>query len=75
MSELQNKIKERLSFYIENDNLTNNDIVQLIEHLGSYLNLKTIPKYAKDNKIVYNTAKKYREKTVLFGIKFIIDNQ
>lgn len=69
-----NTICEHLSKRIESGELSNKDLVQIIEHVGSYLNLQTISDYAKENNISYNGAKKYRYKVVLFNTKFIIDN-
>ena len=51
------------------------DIVQVFERLSVYANLKTIQKYAKDNKISYNGAKNNREIITLFGVKLIADNE
>lgn len=72
---LINTIKSHLAKRIENGELTNDQIVQLIALLGSYLNLKTIPDYARENGISYNGAKKFRKSVTLFGMKFIIDNK
>lgn len=55
-------------------NFTNNDLVQFIEHCGKYLNLKTIPDYAKENKMSYNGVKKFRKVKEIFGVKFVFDN-
>jgi len=71
---LVNNICEHLSTRIENGELSNDDIVQVIEHCGSYLNLCTISKYAKENKMSYNGVKKFRTIKKLFGVKFVIDN-
>ena len=54
---------------------TNNDLVQFIECVGKYLNLKTIPDYAKENNMSYNGVKKFREVKEILGVKFVIDNQ
>lgn len=51
------------------------DIVQLFERLAPYANLKTIQQYATDNNISYNGAKNNRTITVLFGTKYIADNE
>jgi len=40
---------------------TNDDLVQFVEQVGKYLGLKTIPHYAKENKLSYNGVKKFRE--------------
>lgn len=55
--------------------LSNDELVQLIEQCGSYLNLKTIPDYAKEKGISYNGAKKFRRVVKIFNVKFIVDNE
>lgn len=50
------------------------DIVQVFERLSIYANLKTISKYAKDNKLSYNGVKNNRKIINLFGCKFVADN-
>jgi hypothetical protein len=72
---LVNKICEHLSGRIENNELTNDDIVQIIEHLGYYLNLQTISDYAKTNQISYNGVKHFRTIREIFNVKFVIDNE
>ena len=71
---LINNICQHLSDRIQNGELSNNDMVQIIEHIGGYLNLKTIPNYAKENKISYNGVKKFRCVRKIFNVKFVIDN-
>lgn len=71
---LVNKICEHLGKRIESGELKNNDLVQIIELCGNYLNLQTISDYAKENGISYNGAKKFRNPIEIFGVKFIIDN-
>lgn len=65
---LVNTICQHLSRRIEAGELSNEDVVQIIEHAGGYLNLQTIASYARDNNISYN------ETVLLFGEKFVIDN-
>lgn len=78
---LINKIKEHLSERIENGELTNSELVQLIELIGGYLNIDTIPNYATANGLTYNGAKKRIinnpniEKIKIFNTNFIIDNE
>jgi hypothetical protein len=72
---LINKICENLSGRIEAGELGNNDIIQIIELCGSYLNIQTISDYARSNEISYNGAKNYRTAVQIFGVKFIIDNK
>ena len=72
---MKDKILNRLSELIETNQLNNEDLVQIIEHVGSYLNLETISEYAKKNNLSYNGVKKYRKIIKLFNVKFVIDNQ
>jgi hypothetical protein len=55
--------------------LSNNDLVQLIEVAGAFLNLKTISEYAKDNNLTYNGVKNHRKVVEIFNTKFVIDNE
>lgn len=68
------KIEEYVYKCLQKDELTNSDLVQIIERVNSYLNLKTIQKYANDNFLSYNGVKKHREIINLFGCKFVADN-
>lgn len=54
--------------------LSNNDLVQLIEVAGSFLNLQTISNYAKAKNLSYNGVKNHREIIEIFNVKFVIDN-
>ena len=72
---LINTICSHLSQRIEAGELANDELVQIIEHVGSYLNLATISNYAKQNNMSYNGAKKFRDVVVIFDTKFIIDNE
>lgn len=65
------KIEEYIYKSMQTDGL---DVVQVFERLAPYANLKTIQKYATDNKMSYNGAKNNRNITTLFGVKFIADN-
>ena len=67
-------IKARLSYYIENGHLSNADMLQIIEHVGQYLNLCTRSEYARQSGKSYNAAKKFRPNILLFGVKFVVDN-
>lgn len=59
----------------EKEELNNQSLVQIIELAGSFLNLKTISDYAKENKLSYNGVKKCRKIITIFNIKFVIDNE
>ena len=74
MENLKDKLLLNIDKGMENKLLSNDDLVQIIEQCGSYLNLMTIADYAEANKISYNGAKNHRDKVELFGVKFIIDN-
>ncbi len=74
IKEKNDKLKSFIFQKFQDGELDNSSLVQLIEQAGNYLNLKTIPDYAKANGISYNGAKNNRETTELFGVKFIIDN-
>ena len=69
------KLLNFISQKFENGEIDNNTLVQLIELAGMYLNIKTIPDYCKENKISYNGAKKFRNPIVIFGTKYIINNE
>ena len=72
---MKEKILNRLSGLIETNELNNEDLVQIIEHVGSYLNLQTISEYSKENNLSYNGVKKCRKIIKLFNVKFVIDNK
>lgn len=69
------KIKEYIDRCMLKGDLHPDDLVQIIEHNNTYINLKTIPKYAKDNNISDSGARRYRKVLTLFGVKFIADNE
>ncbi len=79
-SELHNIIKEHLGNRLHNIELTNDEMVSLIDLIGGYLNLRTVANYATTNKISYNgvleriKSGKIKEYT-LFGVKYVIDNE
>ena len=75
LTEYESKSIDKLSQSIQDGKWSNDGLVQLIECAGAYLNLKTIPEYAKAYRISYNGAKKFRKVIKLFGIKFVMDNQ
>lgn len=69
------KVQQRLHDIISSGELDNFEIIQLIEQLGGYLNLKTMAQKAKELNIDYNCVKMSNiQKVNLFGVKFVIDN-
>lgn len=75
MTEYQSNSLQKLVESIQQGKWDNDGLVQLIELCGSYLNLQTISDYAKQNKISYNGAKKFRNVKKIFNVNFIIDNE
>lgn len=78
MSELSQYEKlalQKLGESIQQGKWNNDGLVQLIELAGDYLNLMTIPTYAKANELTYNGVKKTREIREIFKVKFVIDNE
>jgi hypothetical protein len=71
MKEIQQQVHE----LVVNNKLTNGELVQFIEHLGGYLNLKTIPQYAKEQGLSYNGVKKCRTIVKIFNVKYVVDNE
>jgi len=67
------KLQEYIDICMNKSELSPRDLVQLFEQNNLYMNLKTIPQYAKDNNISYNGAKKCRSIIELFGVKFVQD--
>lgn len=66
---------QKLGESMQNGNWSNDGLVQLIELAGGFLNLKTIPDYAKYNRLSYNGVKKFRSVIKIFNTKFVIDNE
>jgi hypothetical protein len=69
-----NKVEEYIYKCLQKDELTNENLVQIIERVNVYLNLKTISQYAKDNNKSYNGVKNHQQIISLFGCKFVADN-
>ena len=74
LSENERKMLDKFAHYVANNDISNDCLVQFIELAGSYLNLQTIPNYAKSNKLTYNGVKKTRQIVTIFNVKFVIDN-
>lgn len=54
--------------------LDNESILEFFKVAGSYLNLETIPDYAKRTGMTYQGVKVGRRIEEIFGVKFVIDN-
>jgi len=75
LSDKGEKLNDFLDSKMYEGDFTNDDLVQFIESAGKYLNLQTLPNYAKENNMSYNGVKKFREIREIFGVKFVIDNE
>lgn len=73
-NELKDKIILNIMKGMEQNMLSNADLIEIIEAAGKYLNLRTISDYAKQNNVSYNGVKNFREKIELFNVNFVIDN-
>ena len=69
-----NKVEEYIYKCLQKNELANENLVQIIERVNDYLNLKTISQYAKDNNKSYNGIKNNRSIINLFGVNFVADN-
>ncbi len=68
------KLEKFIYEKFDKNELSNEDLVQVIELCGLLLNIQTIPDYAKSNAMSYNGVKKNREINKIFNVKFVIDN-
>lgn len=75
LTEKETHMLNKIGQSIQNEDWSNESLIQLIELVGSFLNLQTIPNYAKRAGISYNGAKKFRNVKHIFGVKFVIDNE
>ncbi len=69
------KLKAFIFQKFQDGELDNSTLIQLIELSGQFLNLKTIPDYAKEHNMSYNGVKNNRDVIIIFNTKFIIDNK
>lgn len=74
MNELEQKTLEKFDGFVFEKSPSNEFLIELIQSAGSYLNLKTIPKYAEEKNMSYQGVKMFREIKEIFGVKFVIDN-
>jgi hypothetical protein len=76
-AEIQENTKKLIDFVCRKftaGELDNNSLVELFKATGAYLNLQTISDYARDNNMSYEGVKKCRRIEVIYGVKFVIDN-
>lgn len=68
------KLMAWLDDKIKSDELNNESLIEFIKGVGDYLNIKTIPDYAKEHGLTYQGVKTCRNVQEIFGVKFVIDN-
>lgn len=67
-------ICERITHFVFEGKLSNDDLVQIIEQTGDYLNICTRAEWSRRNGKSYNGGKNNRRNIKLFGANMIIDN-
>jgi len=70
LSELEQVLEESVIL----NELSNDDLVHIIELSARYLNALTISEYAKANNLSYNGVKKCRLTKMILGRKFVLEN-
>ena len=73
--DLKEKLATNIIKGVQLNELSNSDLIELIELAGNFLNLQTITEYAKNNKLSYNGVKNYRNIVTIFNVKFVVDNE
>lgn len=77
LSEYEELSLKKLDEAIESERWSNEGLVQLIELAGAYLNVISVPEYAKKRNISDVAARKdtaTRKNRTIFNTKFVIDN-
>jgi hypothetical protein len=75
LSDYEKQSLQKLGESIQSGKWSNDGLVQLIELTGMFLNPLSIQECANRYSKTYNGIKKTREAIVLFGHKYIIDNE
>jgi hypothetical protein len=78
LSDYETKSIQKLGESIHSGRWSNDGLVKLIELAGDYLNLCTVPDYAKINHISDVAARKntaHRKNKVIFNTRYVIDNE
>jgi hypothetical protein len=77
LSQYEELSLQKLGESIHKGKWSNEGLVKLIELAGDFLNIKTVPEYAKEKGISDVAARKdtfYRKNRTIFNTKFVIDN-
>lgn len=74
LSDYEQNSLNKLGNSIHEGNWSTEGMVQLIELVGSYLNIASIASYARQQNMSYNGVKKHRNVRKIFDTKYVIDN-
>ena len=69
-----NNIKASIGDAMMNGELSNDNLVELIKHLGAYGNVMSVADYAKQINKSKVTVYNYRNVVNLWGFKFVVEN-
>ena len=69
-----NKIKASIDDAMMNDELSNDNLVELIKHLGAYGNVMSVKDYSNQNGITVQGVYNHRNVVNLWGFKFVVEN-
>ena len=75
LSEYEKKALDAFCKSVQDDKWTNTGLVELLKRCGDFLNLQTIPDYARDQKLSYPGVVKTRQIEPILNVKFVIDNE
>ena len=73
MSKLNN-IKASIDDAMMNSELSNDELVDLIKHIGAYGNIMSVKEYSDQNKITVQGVYNHRNVVNLWGFKFVVEN-
>lgn len=75
LTEYEQKAINKFGQSVTDGKWSNDGLVKLFKLIGDdFLNIKTIPNYAKHTGKSYPGVLKTKTPKILFGVKFIIDN-
>ena len=69
-----NKIKASIDDAMMNDELSTDDLVELIKYLGAYGNVMSVKDYSNQNGITVQGVYNHRNVVDLWGFKFVVEN-
>ena len=69
-----NEIKASIDDAMMNDELSNNDLVELIKHLGAYGNIMSVKERSNLDECSVQNVYKHRKVVDLWTFKFVVEN-